>query len=131
MSPMSEIKFPYAVSVDHNRRAIVLKGIGPATTDDTLRLISENKPLFMQYVDYNVLYDAVDLQIQSSAADMVRVADALFTDMPPYGRFAVLVPEDRAQLGRMFTALAETRGTVACVFTDPADAWNWLENKGA
>lgn len=121
--------FPYRVSVDHDRRTIILLGDGDATTAHTLELIANEQGTFRANPGYNVLYDACDLRITSSAADMVRVADALFgAGAPPIARFAVLVPPARAQLAMMFTALAQTHGVSANVFTDRADAWKWLQH---
>ncbi len=120
--------FPYDVRVDHASRTIVITGAGAATTAHTLELIRTHQKTFRDHPGYNVLYDAVALTIDSSAADMVSVATALFaTSTSPIGRFAVVVPQRRAQLGMMFTALAQTHGINACVFTDREDACRWIE----
>jgi hypothetical protein len=125
-----ERPFPYVVTVDHDRNAIILKGIGDAMTDETLQLIYENRSTFFDNPGYDVIYDAIELRITSSAADMVRVADALFGEgAPPIGRFAVVVPREREQLAMMFSALAERHGVTANVFTDRGDAWKWFEGR--
>lgn len=118
---------PYSVRVEHPLRTIVIKGTGAATTDDTLKLIHDAAPIFAENDGYNVLYDSTGLTIDSSATAMVSVASALFAGSAgPTARFAVVVPQRRAELGMMFTALAQQHGIDACVFTDVMDAWRWL-----
>jgi hypothetical protein len=124
---MSDTTSPYRIHVDHAVRTIVITGIGSATTADTLELIRSAEPIFSENEGYNVIYDSTGLSIESSAADMVSVANALFAGSAgPTARFGVVVPERRAQLGMMFTALAKNHGIDACVFTQLADAWRWL-----
>ena len=118
---------PYHVVVDETTRTIVIKGTGRGTTADTLQLITEHQQTFRDHIGFNVLYDSSDLQIDSSPADMLKVAQALFQDPEiRFGKFAVVVPESRAELARMFTALAHPHGVQANVFTHGADALSWL-----
>lgn len=127
---MTERPSPYEIHVEHPARTIVIIGIGVATTADTLQLIETAGHIFSQNKGYNVIYDSTELTIESSAMDMVSVANALFAGIPgPTARFAVVVPARRAQLGMMFTALAKNHGIDACVFTVVTDAWHWLDAK--
>ncbi len=118
---------PYTVHVDAERRTIVITGRGPATTDETIALIERTQPTFREHPGFNVIYDSSAMEIDSTAADMVRVATALFEGVGMnVGRFAVVVPGKREGLAMMFTALAQTHGINACVFGDVADARRWV-----
>ena len=124
---MNNKEFPYDVSVDAAARMIVIKGAGNATTSQTLELIARDRQTFRDNPGFGVMYDSVELTIDSSATDMVQVANALFAiGSETFGRFAVVVPEKRLQLGMMFTALAQSHGINASVFTQAADARRWL-----
>ena len=121
----------YTVEVDVVDRVIVITGRGRATTGDTVALIERHRQTFRDNAGFAVIYDSAALDIDSSAPDMVRVAGALFADGGAhFGRFAVVVPERRAGLAMMFTALAQTQGIQANVFRDLADARRWIENGG-
>lgn len=116
----------YQVTIHEPSRTIIIKGTGQGTTEDTLRLISDSQQLFREHAGYHMLYDAVDLQIRSSAEDMMRVAHALFSAHTAFGRIAVVVPGEREGLARIFAALAEPVGVSTNVFSHVADAWRWL-----
>jgi hypothetical protein len=109
--------------VDHARRLIAVTGHGTGSTADTLALISEHKETFRSCPGYDFLYDVSQFGIESSPADMIRIAAALFGHAPePFRRFAIVVPEARANLARMFAALAQPFGVTANVFADVDDA---------
>ena len=118
---------PYEVTVDHQTRTIVVRGSGQATTADTLRLIEGQHETFRAHPGYDFLYDSRKLEIESSPQDMLTVANALFTEaQATFRRFAIVIPEKRAHLARIFTALADPYDIDANAFTDEADAWEWL-----
>lgn len=120
---------PYAVSLDDATRTVVLKGFGQGTTADTLQLIADVESTLQQHPGYHVLYDALQLEIESSPQDMMRVASALF-GLPgvTWGRFAVAVPTKREQLARVFAALAHDNGVTADVFDNVPEARRWISN---
>lgn len=119
--------FPYRTHVDHDHRTILVVGTGPGTTADTLRLIEGVRETLGECAGYDFLYDAMNLRIESSPADMLVVARALFEEAGArLGRFAIVVPEARVGLARMFTALAHPHGVQADVFTDLREARLWL-----
>ena len=117
----------YEISVATDARTIVIRGSGQGNTAETLQLISDSRQLFQQHPGFNMLYDSTALHIDSSPNDMMKVAEALFDPaFAAFGRIAVVVPDDRAWLGRIFTALAHPHGITANVFTHINDAWRWL-----
>ena len=118
---------PYQVKVEQATRTIVIIGTGEGTTADTLQLIRDSDPIFREHAGFNLLYDASELQIESNPTDMLKVATALFEQSETaFGRIAVVVPESREPLARMFAALANPHGINANVFTHLADARKWL-----
>jgi hypothetical protein len=117
----------YTVFIDEPNRTIAIKGAGNATTADTLELISTQQQTFREHAGFNLLYDTTEMEIDSSPADMVAVATALFEQSETaFGRIAVVVPESREGLARIFTALAHPHGFNANVFTHISDARSWL-----
>lgn len=118
---------PYDVQIDHSKRIIIVTGSGAGTTADTLRLIDELQDTFHACVGYNLLYDSTQLEIESSPADMLKVAEALFDRThASFRKFAMVVPPQRVQLARIFSALAHPHGVSANVFTSASDARTWL-----
>ncbi|HUP87964.1 MAG TPA: hypothetical protein VM100_01295 [Longimicrobiales bacterium] len=117
---------PYTVTVDEGARTVLLKGAGNGTTDDTLELIAHVLQTLRAVPGYHVLYDAVELQIESSPQAMMKVAQALFGSGIKYGRFAVVVPPQRDSLARIFTALANDNDVVADVFNNVSEARRWI-----
>jgi hypothetical protein len=118
---------PYQVSVEHDARTIAVRGYGKGTTADTLELIAGVQDTLRDCPGYNFLYDSRELDIASSAQDMMKVAEALFgSRRVDFGRFAIVVPESRIGLARIFTALAYPFGIHANVFGDMRDAREWL-----
>lgn len=118
---------PYDVIIDHDTRTILVRGTGVGSTAETLSLIASQAETFRTCPGYNFLYDAGELQIASSPADMITVADALFGEASAkFRKFAIVVPESRVQLARIFTALAHPHGVDANVFADVSDARAWL-----
>jgi len=117
----------YEVNIDNHTRTIAIRGSGSGTTADTLELINSQLQTFRDNPGFNLLYDSSALDIESSSSDMLKVADALFQKgAAHFGRIAVVVPERRADLGRIFAALAQSHGINANVFTHLADAQHWL-----
>jgi hypothetical protein len=117
----------YEVTVDHETRTIAVVGSGTGTTTDTLRLIDDQRDTFRAFPGYDFLYDSSRLRIDSGTADMLRVAEALFTQAgATFRRMAIVIPPERAPLARIFTALAQPHGVHANVFIDAADARRWL-----
>lgn len=118
---------PYHVRIEANTRTIVITGFGTGTTADTLQLIADQRETFREHAGFNLIYDSSALQIDSSSADMLNVATALFEQNGSYfGRIAIVVPESREPLARMFAALAHPHGVNTNVFTSAADARKWL-----
>jgi hypothetical protein len=115
------------VQIDTTSRTIVITGTGSGTTADTLALIASQQPNFIEHPGYNLLYDSSAMSIDSSPADMITVANALFDGgTRSFGRIAVVVPHSREALARIFTALAHPHGINANVFSDAEDARRWL-----
>jgi hypothetical protein len=105
----------------------VITGFGNGTTADTLQLISDQRDTFREHSGFNLIYDSSALHIDSSSADMMNVATALFEQNGSYfGRIAIVVPESREPLARMFAALAHPHGVNTNVFTNLPDARKWL-----
>ena len=118
---------PYDVQIDHAKRIIVVTGSGAGTTADTLRLIDDLQETLRTCVGYNMLYDSTQLEIESSPADMMKVAEALFDrSRASFRKFAMVVPLQRVPLARIFSALAHPHGISANVFTSAAEARSWL-----
>ncbi len=118
---------PYEVNVETKTRTIVITGFGSGTTADTLALIASHASTFRDNSGFNLIYDSSALQIESNSADMMKVATALFEQNGSYfGRIAVVVPESREALARIFAALAHPHGVNTNVFTNVADARRWL-----
>ena len=118
---------PYEVSVDEPSRTIVIKGTGTGTTAETLQLIADQRQTFLDHPGFSLLYDSSELQIESSANDMMQVAGALFDNTPvSFRRIAVVIPEHREGLARIFAALAHPHGIGTDVFTSVSDAKFWL-----
>lgn len=118
---------PYEVRVEHKTRTIVITGFGSGTTADTLELIASQHATFREHPGFNLIYDSSALQIDSSPTDMLRVATALFEENGSYfGRIALVVPESREALARMFAALAHPHSITTNVFTNLPDAHRWL-----
>jgi hypothetical protein len=119
----------YAVSIDYSSKTILIKGTGHGTTIDTLRLIAELGDTLRRHPYYNVLYDSRELEIDSSPADMMKVASCLFSRNAQFGYFAVVVPPSREMLGRVFAALANDCNVRVNVFQDLAEAWRWIAGR--
>ena len=118
---------PYSVVIDQTLRAILIKGTGTGTTADTIELIRSLRDTFSEHVGFNLLYDSSDLDIDSNPADMMKVAKSLFEESHAViGRMAVVVPEKREELARIFSALAHPYAVDVNVFTHAADARIWL-----
>jgi hypothetical protein len=118
---------PYHVQIEDSTRTIVITGTGHGTTADTLDLIAGLRPTLREYRGFNLLYDSSAMDIASNPNDMMRVATALFEESETaFGRIAVVVPEVREELARIFAALAHPHGVSANVFTHVADARRWL-----
>jgi hypothetical protein len=123
----SDNALPYDWTVDPDAQLIVVRGHGDGTTADTLRLIAELADTVRRTPNLDFLYDSVELRIQSSPADMMRVANALFRDVGArFRRFAIVVPPSRVALARIFAALAHPFGVTANVFADQESAREWL-----
>ncbi|MGH7464932.1 MAG: STAS/SEC14 domain-containing protein [Longimicrobiales bacterium] len=118
---------PYDITVDHLSRTIVVTGTGSGTTADTLRLIADHQETFRSHPGFHLLYDSTQLQVVSSPTDMMAVANALFEEARvSFRKIAIVVPDTRIELARIFTALADPYGISANVFTDVGDARRWL-----
>ena len=105
----------------------MITGFGTGTTDDTLQLIADQRETFREHAGFNLIYDSSALEIDSSSSDMMKVATALFDQNGSYfGRIAIVVPENREPLARMFAALAHPHGVNTNVFTNLPDARKWL-----
>ncbi len=117
----------YAVYFHEDTRTIEIKGTGTATTSATLDLIAGLGDSLRSHPGYDLLYDTTALQIQSSASDMVKVAEALFDNTgAEFGRIALVIPDARKAFAMMFTALANQHDIDASVFTDVYEAREWL-----
>ena len=117
----------YDVTIDNTTRTIAIRGTGSGSTADTLELIESQLQTFRDNPGFNLLYDSSGLDIESSSSDILKVAEALFQKgVAHFGRIAVVVPERRADLARIFAALAQTHGINANVFTHLTDAEQWL-----
>ncbi len=122
-----ESGLPYEVRIEKNTRTIVITGFGSGTTAETLQLIADQRDTFREHSGFNLIYDSCALKIDSSPADMMQVAALLFEQNGSYfGRIAVVVPESREELGRIFAALAHPHGVTTNVFTNVSDARRWL-----
>lgn len=119
----------YAVSVDNSSKTIIVKGTGRGTTAQTIALIAELGDTLARHDGYNLLYDSRELEIDSTPADMLKVADALFKYKVRFGYFAVVVPPSREMLGKVFAALANDRNVRVNVFDDLAEAWRWIAGR--
>jgi hypothetical protein len=118
---------PYQVQIEDATRTIVITGSGQGTTADTLDLIARMRQTFREHRGFNLLYDSSAMNIASSPNDMMRVATALFEESETaFGRIAIVVPEVREELARIFAALAHPHGVSANVFQHVADARRWL-----
>ena len=116
----------YELTIEADTRTIVIKGSGRGTTADTLQLIADTRDIFREHTGFNLLYNSSVLAIDSSPADMMQLATALFEQSGALiGRMAIVVPESRQHLARMFTALAHPHGVNANVFTHESDARKW------
>jgi hypothetical protein len=116
----------YTVTVDKHSQTIVIKGAGTGSTTNTLQLITDVADTLGQHPGYNMLYDSLELEIDSSPSDMVKVATALFQTAVRIPRMAVVVPPTRVALAHVFAALANDNKVRANVFTDLNEAWHWL-----
>lgn len=120
-------RLAYEVRIEIANRTIVVTGTGAATTADTIQLIADQQHAFLEHPGFNLLYDSSQMDIESSPADMLKVAKALFEDTKTtFGRIALVVPESRMALAAIFSALANPHGISANVFTHTADARRWL-----
>lgn len=118
---------PYRVDIDHSSRTIAVTGFGRGNTADTLQLIADQHDTFRDHPGYNLIYDSSALEIESSAVDMMSIAEALFAPATArFRKFAIVVPLGRIQLARIFTALADPYGIDINVFEDLAEARSWL-----
>lgn len=105
----------------------MITGFGQGTTADTIHLITTARDVFRKHTGYNLLYDSSALDIDSNPTDMMKVANALFEESGALlGRMAIVVPESRAHLARIFAALAHPHGVNTNVFTHQSDARRWL-----
>ena len=121
---------PYTVEIDQPTRTIVITGSGQGTTADTLELIRGLKDTIREHAGYHLLYDSRQLEIDSNPNDMMKVATALFEEgQAVLGRMALVVPEKRAGLARIFSALAHPHGVNVNVFTHLSDARDWLRGE--
>ncbi len=115
------------MSIEADTRTIVIQGSGQGTTADTIQLITDTREIFREHTGFNLLYNSSILEIDSNPADMMQVATALFEQSGALiGRMAIVVPESRQHLARIFTALAHPHGVSANVFTHESDARKWL-----
>ena len=118
---------PYSIQIDQTLRAILVKGTGTGTTADTIELIRSLRSTFSEHAGFSLLYDSTNLDIDSNPADMMKVAKTLFEEgNAVIGRMAVVVPERREELARIFSALAHPHGVDVNVFTHVSDARRWL-----
>lgn len=121
---------PYDYTVDDAARIIFVRGYGSGTTADTLQLIRDMQDTLRRCAGYDFIYDSVALQIRSSPLDMMKVANALFGEAGAVlRRFAIVVPESRVPLARIFAALAYPYGVRANVFADTESARQWLAER--
>ena len=118
---------PYHVEIEQAARTILVKGTGTGTTADTIELIRGLRSTFHEHAGFNLLYDSSDMDITSNPGDMMQVAKVLFEEgNAVIGRMAVVVPESRGELARIFSALAHPHGVNVNVFTHISDARKWL-----
>ena len=121
---------PYDWNIDHASRIVTVRGHGDGETADTLRLIENLRQEILDTAAYDCVYNSLDLRIQSSPADMMKVAQALFGRAGArFRRFAVVVPPGRVPLARIFAALAQPFGVTANVFGDEDTAREWLAER--
>ena len=123
---------PYSWTIDDSTRTVSVRGYGEGTTADTLAMIAELGAELRTRRGYDAIYNSVDLRIQSSPADMMRVATATFQEAGMrFRRFALVVPVSRLGLARIFAALAQPFGVTANVFADEDTAREWLAERRA
>ena len=121
---------PYEWTIDHETRTIHVRGFGDGVTADTLALIETLRDEMRGKADYDFVYNSLDLRIKSGPADMMKVAQTLFGDAGArFRRFAIVVPQGRVPLARIFAALAHPFGVTANVFGDEATAREWLAER--
>ena len=121
---------PYSWTIDDSSRTIFVRGRGEGATADTLDLIAQLGDELRGRKGYDFVYNSVELRIQSSPADMMRVANAMFQDAGlRFRRFALVVPAGRVGLARIFAALAQPFGVTANVFADEETALEWLAER--
>jgi hypothetical protein len=122
---------PYDWTIDDPQRRVFVRGHGQGVTADTLGLIAELASELRGRAGYDFVYNSVELRIDSSPADMMKVANALFRDAAlRFRRFAIVVPSNRLALARIFVALAHPFGISANVFADEETALEWLAEPG-
>src|SRR5688500_5920322 len=99
-SPRTDrVGVPYEVSVDHEARAIIVKGHGRGSLAEALDLIAHHIPLIHSHPRYNILYDARELDVDATPSDVMQLASALFQFRGhAYGRIALVVPPKRESL---------------------------------
>ena len=121
---------PYSWTIDDEKRTVFVQGYGEGVTSDTLELIEQLGAELRIRKGYDFVYDSVQLRIQSTPADMMRVAKAMFEDGNlRFRRFALIVPPSRVPLARIFAALAQPFGVTANVFSDQESAREWLAER--
>lgn len=121
---------PYSWTIDDSTRTVFVRGYGEGSTADTLGLIAELGAELRARKGYDFVYDSTELRIQSSPADMMRVANAMFQEGGlRFRRFALVVPPSRVALARIFSALAQPFGVTANVFADVDTAREWLAER--
>ena len=121
---------PYSWTIDDESRTVFVRGHGEGVTADTLELIERLGDELRSRPGYDFVYDSVHLHIQSSPADMMRVARAMFEEANlRFRRFAIVVPPGRVSLARIFAALAQPFGVTANVFADEDTAREWLAER--
>ena len=121
---------PYTWTIDDSTRTVSVRGRGEGATADTLELIAQLGDELRKRKGYDFVYNSVELRIQSSPADMMRVAQAMFQEAGlRFRRLALVVPASRVGLARIFAALAQPFGVTANVFADEETAREWLAER--
>lgn len=119
---------PFELSVDPERRLIMLIGRGRAELRDALDAVERLAACARQYAQYLLLSDSRELDYEPKIPELQEIARAMFARRELVTRRLAIVVKSgvQEQAGRMLAAMSSYVGMRIEVFTDVDNAIFWL-----
>lgn len=122
----------FEVSLDHERKLVLVKATGELLIDDGKKIITNARKTAAEY-SYDMLYDIRQAYSKVSFADwffLPRKLDVLKSEEARCFKAAILIsPDDAVQDYKMYEIISDNLGLKTRFFFDESEALSWLKEK--